>query len=657
VGWGAGLRLAALHLRGCADVEAAVESFSGDDHSVAGYLLTEVLDRQPPELIGLLERISIVDLVSAGLANALTDREDGDAVLAELAASHLFVEAVGRPGRWYRLHRLLADVLRARPIPPRLRRDLHRRAAEWFRDHDMPLAAVRSALRGGLWPLAGDLIGTHLVPLAMRGAAHELEQALAGVPRAVLFSRPELATGLAGARVVQGVGTEVSALIASARAGARQLPTARAERVEVLLDLITGAHARLAGDFDAAVAAYRRVPDQPAPLATLGFAGAEIVPVIVHSNLGTAELWIGDLTRGARSLGAAADPGSGAPALSHINAAAYLALLHCERGELDTAVAVAGEVTATAASMGWARTPQAVPAYLAMARVLLDRDELAEIDTWLDRAAEVASVAPEPHVQLATALVLAARREAVGNRERALAGLRATASRLAPWVPPRGLAEQWMVTESELLIRSGDAARARALLDVLGTPRTTAGAVAAARVYLLLGDTPAAEGVLPDGNPDGPRTEVGVHLVRALAALAAGEDGPALDCIEDALLAAAPSALRRPFLAAADELRDLLQRRLERGSAAPTFAIDLLRRMTGEPVDELAARRALVDPLTEREKTILHYLASALSNAEIATELYVSVNTVKTHQRTVYRKLGAAGRRDAVRRARALRLL
>jgi ATP/maltotriose-dependent transcriptional regulator MalT len=63
------------------------------------------------------------------------------------------------------------------------------------------------------------------------------------------------------------------------------------------------------------------------------------------------------------------------------------------------------------------------------------------------------------------------------------------------------------------------------------------------------------------------------------------------------------------------------------------------------------------DPLTERGKTLLRYLASTLSNAEIATELYVSVNTVKTHQRTVYRKLGAAGRRDAVHRARALRLL
>ena len=101
----------------------------------------------------------------------------------------------------------------------------------------------------------------------------------------------------------------------------------------------------------------------------------------------------------------------------------------------------------------------------------------------------------------------------------------------------------------------------------------------------------------------------------------------------------------------------LLQRRLDRGTAATTFALDLVHAMSGGAVDPITARRTLVDPLTERERTILRYLGSTLSNAEIAGELYLSVNTVKTHQRAVYRKLGAEGRRDAVRRARALKLL
>ena len=158
-GWPAGLRLAAMHLKGVADVAAAVEAFSGEDHSVAGYLLTEVLDRQSPELVAFLETISVVDLVSADLAVALTGRQDGAQVLADLAASHLFVQAVGRPGRWYRLHRLIADILRARPTSRRRQRDLQRRAAEWFRGNGMPLDAIRSAVVGELWPLAADLAG------------------------------------------------------------------------------------------------------------------------------------------------------------------------------------------------------------------------------------------------------------------------------------------------------------------------------------------------------------------------------------------------------------------------------------------------------------------------------------------------------------------
>jgi LuxR family maltose regulon positive regulatory protein len=289
-----------------------------------------------------------------------------------------------------------------------------------------------------------------------------------------------------------------------------------------------------------------------------------------------------------------------------------------------------------------------------MARVLLDRDEIDEIDSWLSRVAEVEAVAPEPHVQLAEALVLAARREAVGDRERALAGLHRIGVQLAPWRPPRALAEQWAIAEATLLARSGDRPQARARLDALGAPRTVAGAIGVARVRLLLGEENLA---LPDVAGAGPRLRVGADLIRALTALAAGDEEAALTCFEDALLPAASIALRRPFLAENPELRDLLQLRVERGTAAPAFAVDLLQRMSGAPADELAARRALVDPLTEREQTVLRYLASTLSNAEIANELYVSINTVKTHQQTVYRKLGADGRRDAVRRARALRLL
>jgi LuxR family maltose regulon positive regulatory protein len=98
--------------------------------------------------------------------------------------------------------------------------------------------------------------------------------------------------------------------------------------------------------------------------------------------------------------------------------------------------------------------------------------------------------------------------------------------------------------------------------------------------------------------------------------------------------------LRRPFLAEAGPLRPLLERRTETGTAVSGFALELLERTSGGSPADTEARHRLIGPLTERERTVLRCLASTLSNAEIAAELYVSVSIVKTHQRAVYRNLG-----------------
>jgi LuxR family maltose regulon positive regulatory protein len=146
---------------------------------------------------------------------------------------------------------------------------------------------------------------------------------------------------------------------------------------------------------------------------------------------------------------------------------------------------------------------------------------------------------------------------------------------------------------------------------------------------------------------------VEVAILRSIIA-APHDHATALSRLDGALLTAGPLRMRRPFLIHAADLRELINARIEAGTAAAVFAVDLMRRMSGKNSPLPAA---LAEPLTDREQHVLRYLASALSNAEIAAELYLSVNTVKTHQRRIYRKLGADGRRDAVRRAKELRLL
>ena len=492
----------------------------------------------------------------------------------------------------------------------------------------------------------------------MGGHAHDLERVLAAIPHTVLSAHPELAGGLAGARVVQGDPGDVADLLDAARAAAAGLGWRRAHRARTLVDLVAGALARLVGDWDATTAIYHRVLVDPHALARLGMAGAEIVPVTVHNNLGTAALWAGDLADADRYLRAAVATHLSQPALSQLNAAAYLALLRCERGELDVAQAQARRVIAAASTAGRENTLQMAGAYLAMARVALDRDEIGEIDDWLGRVADIETVFPEPHVQLAAALILAARREAAGDRERALYGLATTTAGIDTQALPRAVTERWLLTEAGLLARSGDPHRARKLIEQLGPIQSPAGLVAAARMHLSLHDLPAALAVRARIRPDNhPRALVDTALLDTLLAIARGEQHNALSCLEDALTAAAPWRLRRVFLAEAPELRTRLTQRIEHGTVVPAFALDLLRRMSAAPLSQLDAKRAQIEPLTERDRRILRYLASNLTTEEIAAELYVSVTTMKTYQRTLYRKLGTTSRRAAVLRAHELHLL
>ena len=223
-------------------------------------------------------------------------------------------------------------------------------------------------------------------------------------------------------------------------------------------------------------------------------------------------------------------------------------------------------------------------------------------------------------------------------------------------IPPP-LIDRLLVLQFHLLCRRRDRRGATAALAALRDPDAPEAAMAAARLQLFNDDPFGAERVLASiertGEPS--RLQVSLQVLTALAADARHDADLALDHLENALLAAAPHRLRRPFLDLGTGLDRLLTARLERGTEATAFAVDLAQRASGQ-VPRPAATGP-VDPLTTREQVVLRYLASSLSNAEIAAELYVSVNTVKSHQRTLYRKLAADGRRDAVRRARELHLL
>lgn len=129
----------------------------------------------------------------------------------------------------------------------------------------------------------------------------------------------------------------------------------------------------------------------------------------------------------------------------------------------------------------------------------------------------------------------------------------------------------------------------------------------------------------------------------------------ALDALEDALASAADEGLLAPFLAAPD-LADLLDERIAAGTAAQSFAVEAWAGVARRKESSDDSGLVLV-PLTEREMGVLRYLPTRMTTNEIADTMYVSVNTVKTHLQSVYRKLAATSRQEAVDHARRLGLI
>lgn len=624
-GWAAGLRLAALGMREAADPHAYAESLSGHAGYIAEYLLHEVYEQVPPSWRDFLDRVCVVDEVCADLATALGCGPDSADLLAQMQHVNAFVDEIGSAG-WYRLHPLLLDFLRSRISVRGTRRTQHIRASAWFRRHGEPLTALRHSVAAEEWSTAGELVGRHVVTWTVRRSPTALLTLLEPVPQEAVLVEPELAVGLAAARTMAGISGGVTELVAASRSRMPRLPATRRRRLDFLIELIHIGTRRWSSDLEALLDGCRRLPKSPGALSELGLSDWASLRTLLLSNQGTCELWLGDYHTAAATLhdAAAEDPGSRV-VLPILNAQAHTALLHWACGDLTVAGQTAERVVERFGRGGLARAAQAAGAYLTLAGVAFDRDERDSAARWLDLA-ESSSV--EPHMSLPIAVLRARLNLADGLVADALTAIgdampAAPSAATAP-APINAAADYFR----SLLAEEGPSpapARNHALEQLPAAPPGSLRRCLFACLQRI----------------DDPRVE---HNLR-------------LESLEEALGLAAAENLRRPFLDRAAPIRRLLAERIERGTRHPQFAHDLLTR-----TPDRSSRRADPDqgffvPLSSRETNVLQYLIGSMTTAEIAEALYVSVNTVKTHQRSIYQKLGATGRREAVARARHLGLL
>ena len=193
-GWVAGLQLAALSLRGQADLVGFVAAFSGSHRYVLDYLAEEVLDRQQEELRTFLLETSLLERLSGGLCDAVTGRTDSQAMLERVEQAGLFLVPLDDVRGWWRYHHLFADLLRARmqqQWPGRVA-GLHRAAAAWCEDHGLADDAVRHALAAGDAAWSMRLVERHADAFLLRSEGATLQRWLAALPAGLVGSRPRL---------------------------------------------------------------------------------------------------------------------------------------------------------------------------------------------------------------------------------------------------------------------------------------------------------------------------------------------------------------------------------------------------------------------------------------------------------------------------------
>lgn len=676
-GWAAGLRLAALSLAGHPDPERFAEEFSGSERTVADYLLAEVLDRQSEPVRRLLLRTSVLERVSGELADLLTGGSGGERVLQDLEQAGAFVVSLDAGRSWFRYHQLFADLLRLelRRTAPGELPALHAAAAGWFAGHGFAAEAIRHAQAAQDWGLAARLLADQWLGLGLNGQGAVAHELLTAFPAGAVAVDAELTALMAADELAWGSPEQAERYLAQAaqwlEGSEGSVPAERRVRLQVFLAIVRLTLARRRGDLPAVAGQADRLfaAVEAADAAQVG-PGEELRALAVIT-LGIAEVYAARLGDADRHL-------EQGVALARRIDRPYLELTGLAHGALVATWRsyVLGErrsrrAIELARRHGWGEDPTAGVAYALLGGALAGQGRLAEAEPWLERAARTVRTEAEPAAAMSLHYYRGLLELARRRNEEALADFQA-AERLADTlITPHTLAIPTRARILQTLVPLGGTGRAEAA--PAGRGEQVRGSVemraALASLRLARHDPQAAATALAPVL-DGSVSRVGVHpswqveapLLEAIARDALGDQDAAGRALERALDAAAPDRALISFLV--HPAAGLLERHSRQPTAHAALIAEIMSLLagtsplgTGSPAGPPGQPRSLREPLSQAETRVLHYLPTNLTAPEIAGQLYLSVNTVRSHMRHIYNKLGAHHRREAVDQARALGLL
>lgn len=678
-GWVTGLQLAALALQEGQDVaraESFIAAFTGDNRYVMDYLVAEVLQRQPEAIRTFLRQTAILDRLAAPLCNAVTVREDSQALLEQLDEANLFLTALDHRREWYRYHRLFAGCLRA-TLDQEDQIRLHQRAARWFESQGFVNQAIQHTLAhaglAGDWDDAERLIGQVVEETIHQGGVLTVRNWLEALPDELVRTNAELATFLGWGLALTGELERAEQYVAGAERLFQQQETPGPGLGQLLalrsfIAVFAHQDYELARDLGAQALQVLDEAQVRWRVITL-WAVAESQERTDNITAAIATL------REAQRLGRTRSDQVFAVTVDLSLASA----LHMH-GQRREAVAVCQEAIEWYTDDTGRISPVAGLLFSRLGQLCYEANQLDRSREYLDRGLAFSEQFTVGGMLMFTHGFAVHTLYVQGEVDTALEILHKARHQ----VHQSGLVDvDWYpALEADIRMRQGDLPAVLRWAEMLDLSPDDALHYLHVERYLIYGRLLLVQGHLSDAQRLLARLErftqergfyrwlITTHLLQALVAARARDRTGVRELLSHALELAAPQDYYRAFL---DEGEELLRLLPDVRHAAPDFVDQILDfaygagALTGTLGEGLVATQKmalpemaappLVEQLSEREMEVLHLIAAGLSNREIAQELVIAVGTVKRHINNIYGKLGVHSRTQAIARARDLGLL
>jgi LuxR family maltose regulon positive regulatory protein len=608
--------------------------FGGAVTELGQYFYTEVLNDLPVDVVGFMLATSVLDQLTPAACDSITDRTDSKEVLEELTRRNALTTAID--GESYRYHRLLREFLAselARTQPDRFRA-LHRRAALFNERRGEEDAALRHWVEAGELDEAWNRFNRRALPRFFDGAVTSVAQWTALLPKPSEQVDVLQAYDMALTLIFTGdvVGADEWRQLADAQVSSRDANGDAVGRKTYLQFLLELARGDLLRGAQTAANARRLLQHST-------WNWDELRAPLAVAQL---ELLLGRTERARVTIDEFEERVGG-----QLVDAIALATERCELGWMEGALSAA-EAHAVEAIEAARTLPDpefwfSVQARYVMAFVLIERNELDAARREADMACAISAKQGFVHARLSPLIARARVQHLAGEYDDARETLE-RARRLFRRHDPSPLLHRVTETEARFALADGDISRTERLLPDLHEP---ARSILQARMDLAEGRDADAAAAIEAARPTNRRDRIEVLLVRAALA----DEARAAELVAEALELAEPDGYMRVFVDHAPSIAPHVRRLV--GTWPTRFAAEVAAAVVAEP-DHSTSARNLAD-LSEREQEVWRFLTTSLSMHEIADALYVSRNTLKSHVRSIYRKLGVGTREEAVGRGRGAR--